>query len=168
MSKLSTMGVGLGVYDCLTKEIMDPEAGESYPALSCDHDKVMADRCVMPGTEKVIRIPRPAPSRKPPGAAICMTHLCRFNILQSHHLPRQSRWNLPPIPVSFNSPPRCASGPTGFYPGFSAIFSAPGNPEALLPPGPRRRRNGSSPSGVPARGRSHSPALPQAPASADS
>lgn len=51
---LDTMGVGLGVYDCLTKEIMDPETGESYPALSCYNDKVMADRCAVPGAEKVI------------------------------------------------------------------------------------------------------------------
>lgn len=51
---LDTMGVGLGVYDCLVKEIVDSEMGESYPALSCCNDKVMADRCTVPGAEKVI------------------------------------------------------------------------------------------------------------------
>lgn len=51
---LDTMGVGLGVFDCLTKEIMDSETGEAYPALSCYNDKIMADRCAVPGAEKVI------------------------------------------------------------------------------------------------------------------
>ena len=51
---LDTAGVGLGVYDCLTKEIMDSEIGESYPALSCCNDKVMAERCTVQGAERVI------------------------------------------------------------------------------------------------------------------
>ena len=51
---LDTAGVGLGVYDCLTKEIIDSEAGESYPAISCCNDKVMAERCTVQGAEKVI------------------------------------------------------------------------------------------------------------------
>lgn len=51
---LDTMGVGLGVYDCLTKEIVDSETGEVYPALSCCNDKVMAERCTTPGADKVI------------------------------------------------------------------------------------------------------------------
>lgn len=51
---LDTAGVGLGVYDCLTKEIIDSETGESYPAISCYNDKIMADRCTVPSADKVI------------------------------------------------------------------------------------------------------------------
>ena len=32
---LDTNGLGLGVYDCLARDIVDPETGEIYPALSC-------------------------------------------------------------------------------------------------------------------------------------
>lgn len=46
--------VGLGVYDSLANDILDPDTGEVYPALSCCNDKVMADRCPHPGAEKVI------------------------------------------------------------------------------------------------------------------
>lgn len=51
---LDTNGVGLGCYDALAHDISDPETGEIYPALSCINDKVMADRCAVPGAEKVI------------------------------------------------------------------------------------------------------------------
>jgi hypothetical protein len=51
---LDTNGIGLGVYDALAKEIIDPETGEIYPALSCCNDKTMADRCGVVGAEKVI------------------------------------------------------------------------------------------------------------------
>lgn len=51
---LDTAGVGLGVYDCLTKEIIDSETGESYPAISCCNDKIMAERCAVSGADKVI------------------------------------------------------------------------------------------------------------------
>lgn len=51
---LDTNGVGLGCYDMLAHDINDPETGEIYPALSCINDKTMADRCVVPGAEKVI------------------------------------------------------------------------------------------------------------------
>lgn len=46
--------IGLGVYDCLCREISDPETGQIYPALSCCNDKTMADRCTVPNAEKVI------------------------------------------------------------------------------------------------------------------
>lgn len=46
--------VGLGVFDALTREILDRETGEIYPALSCFNDKVMAERCTAFGAEKVI------------------------------------------------------------------------------------------------------------------
>lgn len=51
---LDTNGVGLGCYDALAHDISDPETGEIYPALSCMNDKTMADRCTVPGAEKVI------------------------------------------------------------------------------------------------------------------
>lgn len=46
--------IGLGCFDCLARDISDPETGEVYPALSCINDKTMADRCAVPGAEKVI------------------------------------------------------------------------------------------------------------------
>lgn len=51
---LDCAGVGLGVYDCLARDITDPDTGEVYPALSCCNDKVMADRCTDPNAAKVI------------------------------------------------------------------------------------------------------------------
>lgn len=51
---LDTVGVGLGVFDALSREGLDRETGEIYPALSCCNDKVMADRCTVFGAEKVI------------------------------------------------------------------------------------------------------------------
>ena len=47
-------GVGLGVFDLLVRDLIDPETGEIYPALSCCNDTTMADRCTVPGAEKVI------------------------------------------------------------------------------------------------------------------
>lgn len=51
---LDTNGIGLGVFDHLAREIIDSETGEIYPALSCYNDKTMAERCIVPGAEKVI------------------------------------------------------------------------------------------------------------------
>ena len=51
---LDTNGVGLGVYDCLARDIVDQESGEIYPALSCCNDQTMAERCTVPGAPKVI------------------------------------------------------------------------------------------------------------------
>ena len=51
---LDASGLGLGVYDCLAHEIVDPDTGEIYPALSCCNDPTMADRCTTPGAEKKI------------------------------------------------------------------------------------------------------------------
>ena len=51
---LDTNGIGLGVYDCLVREMVDRDSGELYPALSCINDKVMADRCAVQGAPKVI------------------------------------------------------------------------------------------------------------------
>lgn len=51
---LDTLGIGLGVFDCLAKEIVDSDTGEVYPALSCCNDKTMAERCTVQGAEKVI------------------------------------------------------------------------------------------------------------------
>lgn len=51
---LDTNGLGLGVYDCLARDIIDPDTGEIYPALSCCNNSEMASRCTVPGAEKVI------------------------------------------------------------------------------------------------------------------
>ena len=51
---LDTNGLGLGVYDALAKEIVDPDTGEMYPALSCMNDDAMAERCTVIGAPKVI------------------------------------------------------------------------------------------------------------------
>ncbi len=47
-------GQGLGVYDKLIQDIVDPTTGELYPALSCCNDKVMAERCKIDNAPKVI------------------------------------------------------------------------------------------------------------------
>ena len=51
---LDTVGVGLGVYDALVRDISDPDTGEIYPALSCCNNQEMADRCTVRGAAKVI------------------------------------------------------------------------------------------------------------------
>lgn len=51
---LDANGLGLGVYDCLARDIVDPETGEIYPALSCCNDSEMASRCTVAGADKVI------------------------------------------------------------------------------------------------------------------
>lgn len=51
---LDANGVGLGVYDQLVRDMTDGDTGEIYPALSCCNDQAMADRCTVPGAEKVI------------------------------------------------------------------------------------------------------------------
>jgi len=51
---LDASGLGMGVYDCLARDIVDPETGEIYPALSCCNNTEMAARCTVPGADKVI------------------------------------------------------------------------------------------------------------------
>lgn len=51
---LDSNGIGLGVFDCLARDISDPETGEIYPALSCCNDPEMASRCKSQGAEKAI------------------------------------------------------------------------------------------------------------------
>lgn len=46
--------LGLGVYDCLARDMVDAESGEIYPALSCYNNSDMASRCTVPGADKVI------------------------------------------------------------------------------------------------------------------
>lgn len=46
--------VGLTVFDKLAQDIIDPETGELYPALSCRNDKDMAARCKVDNAPKVI------------------------------------------------------------------------------------------------------------------
>lgn len=51
---MDTQGIGLGCYDCLVRDMNDPDSGEVYPALSCYNDPVMAERCTVKGAPKVI------------------------------------------------------------------------------------------------------------------
>lgn len=51
---LDTNGIGLGVYDCLARDIVDTDTGEIYPALSCCNNTEMASRCTVPGARKAI------------------------------------------------------------------------------------------------------------------
>ena len=51
---LDTNGIGLGVYDCLARDIVDSDSGEIYPALSCCNNTEMASRCTVMGADKVI------------------------------------------------------------------------------------------------------------------
>lgn len=51
---LDCMGLGLGVFDALVRDISDPENGEIYPALSCCNNPEMAERCTVRGAEKAI------------------------------------------------------------------------------------------------------------------
>lgn len=51
---LDTNGIGLGVYDCLARDIVDTETGEIYPAVSCCNNAEMASRCTVIGAEKVV------------------------------------------------------------------------------------------------------------------
>lgn len=51
---IDTNGVGLGVFDALIQDMVDPKTGELYPALSCCNDKVMAERCKVSNAPKVI------------------------------------------------------------------------------------------------------------------
>lgn len=51
---IDTNGVGLGVFDALIQDMIDPETGELYQALSCCNDKTMAERCKVDNAPKVI------------------------------------------------------------------------------------------------------------------
>ena len=51
---IDTNGQGLGVFDELIKDMVDPETGELYPALSCCNDKIMAERCKVDNAPKVM------------------------------------------------------------------------------------------------------------------
>lgn len=51
---LDCTGLGLGVYDALVRDMVDPDTGEIYPALSCCNNSEMAERCTAKGADKVI------------------------------------------------------------------------------------------------------------------
>lgn len=51
---IDTQNTGLGVFDCLVRDMLDPETGELYCALSCCNDAAMADRCKVANAPKVI------------------------------------------------------------------------------------------------------------------
>ena len=46
--------IGLGVFDCLARDIQDPDTGEVYPALSCCNSSEMAARCTSQDADRVI------------------------------------------------------------------------------------------------------------------
>lgn len=46
--------VGLGVADALVRDIIDPNTGDVYPALSCANNSEWAARCTTPGAEKAL------------------------------------------------------------------------------------------------------------------
>lgn len=51
---LDTNGIGLGIYDALARDMVDPDTGEVYPALSCYNNNEMAARCTVPNADRVI------------------------------------------------------------------------------------------------------------------
>lgn len=51
---IDTSGAGIGVYDALIRDQVDPETGELYEALSCCNDKDMAARCKVANAPEVI------------------------------------------------------------------------------------------------------------------
>ena len=51
---LDCQGIGIGVFDCLARDMVDSDTGEIYPALSCYNDSIMASRCTVPGAPRVI------------------------------------------------------------------------------------------------------------------
>lgn len=59
---IDTHGQGLGVYDALIRDIVDPETGKLYCALTCCNDKEMAARCKVSGAPEVIWSIKGSPS----------------------------------------------------------------------------------------------------------
>lgn len=51
---LDTNGIGLGVYDFITKEQICQENGKKYQAMTCINDKDMAERCKVRDANKVV------------------------------------------------------------------------------------------------------------------
>lgn len=51
---LDSTGLGLGIFDALVRDMVDPDTGEVYPALSCYNNQEMADRCTVKNADKVI------------------------------------------------------------------------------------------------------------------
>lgn len=51
---LDTNGIGLGVYDFITKEQICQENGKRYQAMTCINDKDMAERCKVRDSNKVV------------------------------------------------------------------------------------------------------------------
>ena len=51
---LDANGLGLGVYDYLVRDIVDPDTGEVYPAITCCNNTEMAMRCKSANADRVI------------------------------------------------------------------------------------------------------------------
>ena len=47
-------GYGLGIFDILTEDMIDPDTGDLYPALSCCNDPAMRQRCKVANAPEVI------------------------------------------------------------------------------------------------------------------
>jgi len=51
---LDAKNVGLSVYDCLSNDMVDPDSGEIFPALTCCNNDELAARCVSKTAPKAI------------------------------------------------------------------------------------------------------------------
>ena len=51
---LDTQGVGIGVYDALVTELVNPNTGEIYSPISCMNDEELAKRCTYSRAPKVV------------------------------------------------------------------------------------------------------------------
>lgn len=51
---IDTAGAGLGIFDLLIKDMVDPQTGDFYCALSCCNNKEMEERCKVDNAPKVI------------------------------------------------------------------------------------------------------------------
>jgi hypothetical protein len=55
---LDIVGIGLGVFDALIRDIVDPETGKLYPSLSVCNDAALAEQRCIKGAEKAIWVIR--------------------------------------------------------------------------------------------------------------
>ncbi|MEG1562313.1 MAG: terminase family protein [Bacteroides sp.] len=51
---IDVKGVGASVYEYLVRDIIDPETGDVYPAVSCYNNEELAARCKVPNAKKII------------------------------------------------------------------------------------------------------------------
>lgn len=51
---LDVLNAGLGVYDAMTRELVNPDTGEVYQPVSCLNDERFASRCTFPRAPKIV------------------------------------------------------------------------------------------------------------------